>query len=848
MAQYKTNAEASQALAKDLQTKARELKGIYDSTNPKEQARAEQLKSDIGAIQNQLMMSQGGVSGMFGSLGGGLAKGVTSAVTAIPDLAILGKNYLTGSKTKLLGEQLAPGLETTQENAGLFGVGKGLGSSLGMGKVLTALQTGATTFDEMAAGGDPIAQSLLAVAAISKGGYDTGRNLLKNRQVNKLMSQLGPEDANALENFMIKGQTSSDPLVAGRVAALRGNPKYAELFNVLEAKATTLATEGARAATNPNYKPSDAGAGIYEAVAGKAAKYKEDIKINASGAYGKASELAGDAPLVPTTNTVAAIDDLIGKYSASKLSDSQSTVKFLDGLKASLLEGTTAGQPELLQQGIPSKFTVPQLRAWLTDFGSKAKGSESLITDVSIDTQKALASKIFGGVKDDLRGLATSGDVNEKAVGRLLMDASNSTRKAVENYNSFIAQGLPKSLRDVPISAVDTEQMLGLVKGLSNKQRGSLAGILQDTAPEDLKRIKQVMYDDFVQSARTVLPDGNTGVDLKLLSHKFNTLDANDREAMAFAVGTNIDDFSSRMKDAENFFKYQQKFGGEGATQGLSGSDLAELSSGAYIAGGYGAGKTVGLMGRMYNSFKGGLTDEQTLNLLMSPETKGVLREAITNPNSLKTLDKIEQAIFKPNALQTVVGGAQVGAEAIQQGTPPTKSEQAPLELPQLNLEGIDLSGIDTGEPAAAGAAQEPAGGIPKLNLEGVDISTHTPAEIEQKIRAQAEAKGYGQYADMFVRQAKQESGLNPYAVSSKGAAGVFQHMPGTAKDLNIDPFNVDQSIAGGIDYMGQQLNKFKDPRLALAAYNWGPGNVSKSGLAGAPEETQNYIKAILGS
>jgi len=85
MAQYKTNAEASQALAKALQTKARELKGIYDSTNPKEQARAEQLKAEIGAIQNQLMMSQEGVTGMIGSLGGGLAKGVTSAVTAIPE-------------------------------------------------------------------------------------------------------------------------------------------------------------------------------------------------------------------------------------------------------------------------------------------------------------------------------------------------------------------------------------------------------------------------------------------------------------------------------------------------------------------------------------------------------------------------------------------------------------------------------------------------------------------------------------------------------------------------------------------------------------------------------------------
>jgi hypothetical protein len=312
-------------------------------------------------------------------------------------------------------------------------------------------------------------------------------------------------------------------------------------------------------------------------------------------------------------------------------------------------------------------------------------------------------------------------------------------------------------------------------------------------------------------------------------------LKAEDRDAVAFAVGTNIDDFSSRMKDAESFFKYQQKFGGEGAKQGLSGSDLAELSSGAYIAGGYGAGKTVGLLGRMYNSFKGGLTDEQTLNLLMSPDTKGILREAITNPNSVKTLDKIEQAIFKPRALQTAVGGAQVGAEAMQQGATPN-----PLLAPAA--EPWDIG------PATAPNQSTPA---PASSGEPWDVGAAqkvSAAEIEQKIRAEAEKQGYGQYADMFVRQAKQESGFNPYAVSPKGAAGVFQHMPGTAQDLGIDPFNVDQSIAGGIGYMGQQLNKFKDPRLALAAYNWGPGNVSKSGLVGAPEETQNYIKAILGS
>lgn len=817
MARFSTNEEALQSLSKTLQQKARELKPIYDSKDPKEQARAEQLKSEIGAIQNQMMMSQSGVSGWFGSLGGGLGKGVTSAALALPDLYRMGSNFLSGKNAPSFSEQLTPGLETTQENAGLFGVGKGLGSSLGLGKVLTALQTGATTFDELAANGDPMAQSLLAIGTLSKAGFDGVRNVLKGRQVSKLMGQLGPEDANALEQFMIQGQSSSDPLIAGKVAALRQNPKYAELFNVLEKKATQAATEGARVTTAAGYPKEQAGAGIFQAVEGQVSKLKEAITKNPQSKFEAAMKMGGNNDILMTDNTVKNIDDLIIRYSEKGTDDAKAAVRFLGRMRGELAD---------------QRISPEKMQALLQEFGAQAKQGESLITDVSLGTQKHISTAIFGGLKDDLKLTRDTTDVSRiKNIAEVLESARSDVANAYNKYSDFIAQGLPAKLKNKAINEIDTEELLNTVKGLSNAQRDRLAGILQNTAPEDLKRVRQVMYDDFVQSARTVLPDGTTGVDLKLLAHKFNTLDEKGKEAMAFSVGTSIDDFSSRMKDAENFFKYQQKFGGEGAKQGLTGADLAELSSGAYIAGGYGAGKTAGLMGRMFNSFKGGLTDEQTLNLLMSPETKGILREAIKNPNSIKTLDAIEKNIFRP-AMSNAVQGTQIGAVAIEN----LPSNVSPA---QQSAEPWDIGPPDAGTSAPASSGEAWDVGAPQ---------SFSPAEIEQKIRAAAEAKGYGQYADMFVRQAKQESGFNPYAVSNKGAAGVFQHMPGTAQELGIDPFNVDQSIAGGIDYMGQQLAKFKDPRLALAAYNWGPGNVAKSGLAGAPAETQAYIKAILGS
>ena len=85
-------------------------------------------------------------------------------------------------------------------------------------------------------------------------------------------------------------------------------------------------------------------------------------------------------------------------------------------------------------------------------------------------------------------------------------------------------------------------------------------------------------------------------------------------------------------------------------------------------------------------------------------------------------------------------------------------------------------------------------------------------------------------------------------AVSHKGAQGFMQLMPGTAKELGVkDPFNAKQNIQGGIKYLSQMLNRFQDPKVALAAYNYGPGNVNKwlkkgGDVSKLPKETRKYI------
>jgi soluble lytic murein transglycosylase-like protein len=109
-------------------------------------------------------------------------------------------------------------------------------------------------------------------------------------------------------------------------------------------------------------------------------------------------------------------------------------------------------------------------------------------------------------------------------------------------------------------------------------------------------------------------------------------------------------------------------------------------------------------------------------------------------------------------------------------------------------------------------------------------------------------AQKHGVPDDLFLRLIQQESGWNASARSHKGAIGLAQLMPGTAKTLGVNPNDPRQNLEGGARYLKNMYNKFGTWRLALAAYNAGPGAVEK--YSGVPpyKETQNYVKVIWGS
>ncbi len=111
-----------------------------------------------------------------------------------------------------------------------------------------------------------------------------------------------------------------------------------------------------------------------------------------------------------------------------------------------------------------------------------------------------------------------------------------------------------------------------------------------------------------------------------------------------------------------------------------------------------------------------------------------------------------------------------------------------------------------------------------------------------------SKSKKYNIEPSLIKAVIKTESNWDPSVVSRKGAIGLMQLMPFTAKEMGVkNPFNPEENIEGGIKYLRYLLDKFNgDLTLALAAYNAGPKTIEKAGGIPNMQETQKYVKQVL--
>lgn len=563
----------------------------------------------------------------------------------------------------------------------------------------------------------PYAQlTMQTLPYLVKGGVSGLKERKQQSLLNEYKALLPEKDLGVFNDFVLKGQGSTDPVIAADIARLTRSPKYLEMVTALNEGATAKALEG-MAPKGSSLTPEQSKTGIIQAVQNKLAGIRES---NADSLFEKAKGYGAGNGLVDPTATIGKIDGLIDRYSKQATPNAERAVQALQGIRDRLspsfnVEGrgayTYAAETQArdtltnavipgpsksitipgskgysVNQG-PQKLTVEEVQGLLSEFGKKASAGDNLIKDLSISDERIISSAIFGGMKDDVAHALKGATGADKAALNLLNTARDRVSKASTAYNEAIAQGMPAFLQNKSLAEISPEDLFSTYKNLTPTQRGTMREWVGQTDQAALDVLDKQVFTDFVNQAKKTNNLGVETVDLSSLAQNWRALEKvpGAQDALVTALGTNATEFGKRMKDAELFTRKmstaQQPAGGV-----FDPAAVRETQAAVGGVAGYGPAKLGQLaMDSLNNLTNNGLNEEQLMKVLLTDSGKNFLKSASLSPRSSKALQDLitvdqtpMEALGKWAVGTTARMGPRIGAaEQPMAETPPPMQDTA---------------------------------------------------------------------------------------------------------------------------------------------------------------------------
>lgn len=688
LGQFETNKQAIDIYNKLLKETRQEIDKLKKEDTSDARKRVTDLERTIKFVETAKENIGFGKAAVGGLLSGVIDIGafpvdIVSAIFGGPSFGEVAKRGLTQQGLEILPGTIPAERATTQEVQPVFGAARGIAQLPLRTPLGTAIQAGAYG---LAGGLDEtgIATSTLAVGQLLQGVFQAGRAGLSAKEQRDLVKNLPEEQKNAFSQFMLRGQQGTDPQTAALIQRLKTNPETAEIMNALEEGAKRTALTGMAPITTEGKIAEPIYSAIQQRV--KALNYNisgQDVRRK----FNRAKEIAGGEATFAIPATTTKIDELINEFQQAGGSSSIAAINSLEALKT-----------RLLNDGLPTT-TIDKIQGNLTSFGEKAAGEPNLLKDVTITDQKRIAAGIFSSLKTDLDTLKKSADPTIRKSALTLDQARDTVRKGWDEKSKFLAQGLPEDLQRVGLDSLDDVEFTNIFNKLTTDQRKKILPIIEAQAPEALDRIRLANYNKFLQGATKRLDTGDYGVDFEKLVSKYNTLKPEERELLAFSLGSNAKDFAERMDDATKFFRYNMKIRGvpeEG--QMLTGEQIAKGQAAVGAVTDYATAKAADVGLRIFNDLSGNMKDTDVLRILLTKEGKDFLKTAKLSPAGEKTLQNLEGLRLSQIPLPSAAINLKRGFEQLfpEEPTQPTEltmpevpaGEFAPIALPKEQSSG----------------------------------------------------------------------------------------------------------------------------------------------------------------